>query len=118
MRSVSLRQLVGLLALLVFAVALPLQAIMGAPMTECAPAHAEMSHEGMAQPCGGDTGVPLKAATDALCATLCAPVAALPAQVAAPVDHGRVAHSDAAMPNLSGRVTAPDPFPPRPTVRA
>ena len=117
MRSLPLRRLVGLLALLVFALALPLQASMGAPMTGYAPAHAAVDHDSSMPPCG-DTGTPLKAAAGTPCAIACAPVPAFTAQVAQPVDHGRFAHD--LMPALprSGRVTAPDPLPPRPTIRA
>ncbi|MFE0753413.1 hypothetical protein ACFW16_05650 [Inquilinus sp. NPDC058860] len=118
MRSPPLRRLVGLLALLVFALALPLQASLGAPMAGCAPAHAAMDHDGSMPPCGDATGTPLKAAAGAPCAIACAPVPALSAQVAQPVDHGRVAHDPGPVQNRPGRVTAPDPFPPRPTVRA
>lgn len=117
MRSLSLRRLVGLLALLVFALALPMQASLGAPMAGCAAAHAEMDHGSM-PPCGDDAGMPLKAAIGTPCAMACAPVPAVPPQVAGPVDRGRVAHDPASTLVRAGRLTAPDPFPPRPTVRA
>ncbi|MGK9169646.1 hypothetical protein KXR53_25235 [Inquilinus limosus] len=117
MRSLLLRRLVGLLALLVFALALPMQASLGAPMAGCAPVHAEMDHHG-SMPCGDDAGTPLKAAIGMPCAVACAPVPAVPPRVAEPVDQGRVAHDPAPTLTRAGRVTAPDPFPPRPTVRA
>ena len=117
MWSLSLRRVVSLLALLVFALALPLQASMGAPVPGCAPVHASMDHDNSMPDCG-DTGAPLKLAVGTSCAMVCAPVPMLPAQIIGPVDHGRIAHDSAPLLTRTGRVTAPDPFPPRPAVRA
>jgi hypothetical protein len=117
MRSLPLRRLVGLLALLVFALALPMQASMGASMASCGPAHAAMDHDG-AKPDCGDAGMPLKATMSAPCAYICAPISALPAQVGAPVIEQRIVHVPAMAETHAGVVTAPDPFPPRATVLA
>ena len=117
MRSLPLRRLVGLLALLVFALALPMQASMGMPMASCGPTHAAMDHDGAAPDCG-DAGMPMKAAMSAPCGYVCAPVAMLPARLSAPVNHERVVHVLAGAKAHTGLATAPDPFPPRPTVRA
>lgn len=120
MRSLPLRRLVGLLALLVFALALPLQAGMGAPMAGCSPLHAamDMNHGDGASDCG--TGeAPLKAAMGSICiSAICATMAAPAAQVGTPVEHGHVLHTALPVRLQAGRVTAPDPFPPRPTVHA
>lgn len=86
-------------------------------MAGCDPAHVAMDH-GDAPPDCGDTDMPLKATMSAPCGYVCAPVAALPTLLSAPVIHGRVVHVLAVAETHAGLVTAPDPFPPRPTVRA
>lgn len=120
MRSLSLRRLVGLLALLVFALALPMQAGMGASMASCGSLHAtmDMDHGDRASDCG-TSGVPLKAAMGSICVSaVCATMAAPAAQVGTPVEHGHVLHAALPVRLQTGRVTAPDPFPPRPAVHA
>lgn len=120
MRSLLLRRLIGLLALLVFALALPLQASMGASMTSCAAPHVamDMDHGDAKSDCG-KSGAPLKAAMGAVCASaICATVATLPAQAEAPLVHDHVAQAYPSTQLRAGLLTAPDPFPPRPTVRA
>lgn len=120
MRSLFLRRLIGLLALLVFALALPLQASMGASMTNCGAPHVVMDtdHGGTKSDCGKGSA-PLKATMGAICVSAtCATVTALPAQMSAPLLHDHVAPAYPATQLRAGLVTAPDPFPPRPTVRA
>jgi hypothetical protein len=120
MRTLSLRRLVGLLALLVFALALPMQASMGAPMADCSAAHAamDMGHGDGASDCG-KSGVPLKAAMGSICVSVsCATIAAPAIQAGTPVERGPVVHVAVLAQLRVGRVTAPDPFPPRPTVHA
>lgn len=120
MRSLLLRRLVGLLALLVFALALPMQASTGAPMGGCSAAHdtMDMGHGGGPSDCG-TSGVPLKAAMGSICVNAtCATIAAPAVQAGTPVERGPIVHAALPTQLRAGRVTAPDPFPPRPTVRA
>jgi hypothetical protein len=120
MRSLPLRRLIGLLALLVFALALPLQASMGASMANCGAPHVVVDTDHGSGRSDCDTGsVPLKAAMDSICVNAtCATVAALPAQVPAPLVRDRVAQAYPLTQLRAGLVTAPDPFPPKLTVRA
>ncbi|WP_225769690.1 hypothetical protein [Inquilinus sp. Marseille-Q2685] len=120
MRSLLLRRLIGLLALLVFALVLPLQASMGATMASCAAPHVAMnSDHGDAKSGCGKSGAPLKATMGSICVNAtCATVVAFPALASAPLEHDHVAPAYPSTQLLTGLLTAPDPFPPRPTVRA
>jgi hypothetical protein len=120
MRSLPLRRLIGLLALLVFALALPMQAGMGASMASCGASHVVMgSDHGDGMSDCGKGSVPLKAAMGSICVNAtCATVAALPAQAGTPFVIAHIAPAYPSTQMRAGLVTAPDPFPPRPIVRA
>lgn len=118
MRSLPLRRLIGLLALLAFAFALPMQASMGAPMSGCSTAGVVMDHDGGKSDCGKGSA-PGKATMGPMCMSVgCATVSALPAQAVTLSVDDESSPVPAPTQALASLLTAPDPFPPRPTVRS
>lgn len=117
MKSLSLRRLIGLLAVLTFAFALPLQASMAGSMADCGMVGAAMDQGDGTSGCH-ESGVPAKAAMNAVCGVTCASFSALPAQTGSSAVESRVVHVRIAARSRLGVVTAPDPFPPKPTVHA
>jgi hypothetical protein len=56
---------------------------------------------------------------DSICVSaVCATIASPAMQAESPVEHGHVLHAALPVQLQTGRITAPDPFPPRPTVQA